>query len=407
VTLADYRWLISDSAQPWLELARNELTAGRGTTIGILSKLRKELSGERAHLVVEQTELRKRAQEKFSHASEMFFTRQGLQQATDEQIAAYKAERFPAGGHLADLCCGIGGDLLALAGRGSAIGVDSDPVVALLANANARADGLSSDRCQVLVEDAIQFPVNQKTWHCDPDRRAEGKRATRGELFQPPLSAIEGLLDKSHSAAIKLAPATESPETWRGKAELEWIGSRGECRQQVAWFGDLARDLGKHVATIVDAAGGVSRNVSDGTDLPPAAVRLGRYVYEPHAAILAAKATRSLCTQHRLAPVSAGIAYLTGDSIVRDAALDGFEVLEVLPFDRKQLKAYCREHRIGRLEIKKRGVELDPARLRKEIVGRGNAEVTIIISPIANNSRAIVARRVGTPNGPGDAAYQY
>ena len=44
-----------------------------------------------------------------------FFTPVGWEQATDELIAAYKASRFPADGPVADLCCGIGGDLLVLA----------------------------------------------------------------------------------------------------------------------------------------------------------------------------------------------------------------------------------------------------------------------------------------------------
>ena len=37
-----------------------------------------------------------------------------------------------------DLCCGIGGDLLALAEHGETIGVERDPVTAYLAEANGR-----------------------------------------------------------------------------------------------------------------------------------------------------------------------------------------------------------------------------------------------------------------------------
>jgi len=108
LALEDYRWLVSDAAKPWLVRVRDELVDARGPTVALLSRLRKDLSTDRAHLVVEQCELRERAREKFSLAERMFFTRKGLEQATDEQVAAVKAARFPAGA-VADLCCGIGG----------------------------------------------------------------------------------------------------------------------------------------------------------------------------------------------------------------------------------------------------------------------------------------------------------
>ncbi len=69
----------------------------------------------------------------------MFFTARGLEQATDEIVAACTASRFPRGLPLAELCCGIGGDLLALAHRGPVVGVDRDPAAAILADANGRA----------------------------------------------------------------------------------------------------------------------------------------------------------------------------------------------------------------------------------------------------------------------------
>jgi hypothetical protein len=71
-----------------------------------------------------------------------------------------------------------------------------------------------------------------------------------------------------------------------------------------------------------------------------------------------------------------------------------FEVVAVLPLDRKQLKAYCREHTIGRLEIKKRGVLIDPERLRKEVIARGDGEATLIVAPVQDTVRALVTHRI-------------
>jgi hypothetical protein len=390
----DYRWLVSEEAEPWLGAAREEVERGGGASAGVVARLRKDLSVERVHLVVEQLELRARGREKFARAEEMFFTRKGLEQATDEWLARYKAQRFEAGAPVFDLCCGIGGDLISLAERGPVTGADSDAVVGVLAAANLRAHGVAGCEEMILVADAAQVALGGAVWHCDPDRRAQGRRATRGELFEPSLDTLGGLLVHSGDAAIKLAPATEAPAAWGDAAELEWLGSRGECRQQVAWFGGLARHPGGRTATVVNSAG-ISRTIrGDFQSVPPSAIAMGRYVYEPQAAVLAAKLEGVLCHQHGLAPISAGIAYLTGDERIEDRALDGFEVCDVLPLDRKQLREYCRERQIGRLEIKKRRVEVEPERLRKEIVAEGDNEVTLLVAPVAGRVRVIVGRRL-------------
>ncbi|HEY2148454.1 MAG TPA: hypothetical protein VGH32_10985, partial [Pirellulales bacterium] len=127
---------MSEAARPWLELAM----AHAGPTLQLATRLRKDLPAERARLVVQQAELRRRAAEKFARADRMFFTPLGLEQSTDQWIAAYKAGRLAessrSDGGWADLCCGIGGDLLAMAARGPVAGVERDPATAVFAEAN-------------------------------------------------------------------------------------------------------------------------------------------------------------------------------------------------------------------------------------------------------------------------------
>ena len=55
-------------------------------------------------------DLRQRAAVKFARAGEMFFDREGLEMATREEVARYRAWRLREAGDVADLCCGIGGD---------------------------------------------------------------------------------------------------------------------------------------------------------------------------------------------------------------------------------------------------------------------------------------------------------
>ena len=389
----EYQWLVSPAAERWLDIAAG---ADEKSLVRMSLTLRKDLGVTRTHLVIAQAELRRRAGIKFQHASRMFFTRQLLEQATDDQIAGYKAQRWPADGRLADLCCGIGGDLLALAQRGAVVGIDRDPVAVVLATANCRLAGLSS--AEVQLADACEEDVARfVAWHVDPDRRIEGKRRTRVECHMPDLDALERLLAKNHRAALKLAPAAGLPEHWLQEAELEWIGNRGECRQQIVWFRDLARDPGRRSATVFVAGAAQPRTIHGDARLEtPIAESLGRYVFEPHAAVLAADLTGVLAGQHSLQCVSPGIAYLTGDQTLNDPALACFEVTEILPLDPKHLREAIRVRAIGNLEVKKRGVRIDPEEVRKQIHPRGDNQATLMITLLKKKVVAILAQRIGS-----------
>ena len=408
-----YRWLLGPQGAEWLRRAADET----GRPLSQLERLRKAIGVERARLVAEQIELRRRAVAKFAQAEHLFFTRQGLEQASDCWVAAYKARRFPPG-PVADLCAGIGGDLLALAARGPVIGVEIDPIRARLAAANLRSGSrqapttpANSGRAQlgstslVVIEDAQHFPVaHVEAWHMDPDRRPGGRRTVRLDFSQPRLAVIEALRAAQPSAAIKLAPACPLPESWHRQAELEWIGRQGQCRQLVAWFGRLAEHPGKRRATLIDGTmpdGFVIRTlVGDRDCRAEVASRLGRYIFEPDAAVLAAGLASTLAAEHGLAFLAASSTYLTADHpVVADRALACFEVCDAMPFDLRRVRQALRARCIGRLEIKTRGLSLDPDGLRHKLgLGGPNAAV-LLIARCGRSALAILARRLA-PSSP-------
>lgn len=53
-----------------------------------------------------------------------------------------------------------------------------------------------------------------------------------------------------------------------------------------------------------------------------------------------------------------------------------------------------RERGIGVLEIKKRGVDADPAALRRRLRPAGPNSATLILTPTASGAQALVARRL-------------
>ena len=135
----------------------------------------------------------------------------------------------------------------------------------------------------------------------------------------------------------------------------------------------------------------------------PVAPRIGRHVFEPDAAILAAKLEGALACEQKLLALAAGVPYYTADRPAAHPALACFEVLEAMPFREKQLRRWLRERGIGRLEVKKRGVSIDPETLRCQLRIDGPGEATILLARIRGRITAILARRVAANSSPGSS----
>ncbi|MFO0871744.1 MAG: class I SAM-dependent methyltransferase [Pirellulales bacterium] len=389
----DYAWLVGDDGRRWLAEAA---TLG-DDPLRLQLQLRRHLSPRRAALVSEQVELRRRARRKFRQADAMFFTRQSLEQATDEWLAAYKASRWAVGGRVVDLCCGLGGDLAAAARHGGAWGIDRDPVLVRLARANA---ALANPNWAALggetrATDAESIDVEAfAAWHADPDRRATGRKITSWEAYQPGDATLRAWAQTGRPGALKLAPATEPPDWCGAEVEREWLGSRGECRQQVLWLGAAARNPGRRTATVCDEGVASETLVEDPAARPVLADGWSEYVFEAHAAVLAADLTATLAVRCGLAVWPGVTGYFTGTRPVNSALVSTYRVLDVLPFDRRQVRQWLRAHAVGRVTIKKRGVDLEVPRVERELAGPGDESAVLLIAPSAQGVVAVVAQAV-------------
>jgi hypothetical protein len=299
--------------------------------------------------------------------------------------------------------------LLALAGQSRVTAVDCSPVATHLAAANLQAVNPAAHVTFHTTEVNESLLGGIAAWHIDPDRRAAGRRTTSLDICQPNRAMIERLLQHVPHAAVKLAPATKVPAEWAQVAaaiELEWISRGGECRQLVAWHGYLAQAPAQHRATVLPAACGfASRGVLDPGTPPrsitgtpnqplPIAAQLNEYIFDVDAAVLAAHLQATLAAEHNLSALSRGPTYLIGPTPISDPALTCFQVDEVLPLRAKSLASFFHERGIGELEIKKRGVDITPEKLRRELQLRGDNAATLLITPLAGRPTAILAHRV-------------
>ncbi|QAY73201.1 SAM-dependent methyltransferase [Agromyces protaetiae] len=335
--------------------------------------------------VLSQAKLRDKARAKFGEfASRMLFTEAGLEQATRLRVAALHAGRFSRAGirHVADLGCGIGGDALALAAVDLEVtAADADEVTAAIAAFNLSP----FPHARVLhsrAEDVALGGIGG-AW-LDPARRTTaGGRTTRiadASQYTPSLDFAFGLADVVTAGAVgvKLGPGTDRDLVPAG-AEAQWVSVDGDVVELGVWFGPLARPGVGRAALVVrgDQASELTAP-ADSEDAPVGP--LGDYVYEPDGSVIRARLIGDLARANGGWMLSDGIAYITADRAFESPFARGFRVVERLPNDERQLRQALAARGIGTLEIKKRGVDIDPAALRTRLKLKGDASATIVVT---------------------------
>ncbi|MER7149738.1 class I SAM-dependent methyltransferase [Streptomyces lydicus] len=346
------------------------------------TRLRRDHPAPLVSAALGQARLRQRAAAKFgADAQRMYFTANGVEQSTRATVAAHRAGRLAALGvrSVADLCCGIGGDALALARAGiRVLAVDRDPLACAAARANAAALGLT-ELIEVRAADVTK--VDTAGWDAvfvDPARRSKvrGGRIFDPEAYSPPLSWAVEAARTAPFAALKIAPGVPH-EMLPEDAEAEWISDRGEVKEAVLWFGTAP---GARRATLLPAGDSLL-----GAGLPdPEAGPVGRYLYEPDGAVIRAHlvAEAAAALDGRL--IDPTIAYVTADALRPTPYATAYEITDVLPFNVKRLKALLRERGVGTAVIKKRGSAVEPEELRKKLkLGGGGNSVTIFLTRVA------------------------
>lgn len=347
-------------------------------------------------VVVTQARLRTRATAKFGEfAGSMLFTKAGLEQATRLAVGAHHAGRMRSAGiaSVADLGCGIGGDALAFAGAGiRVLAVDADEVTAGIAAYNLAPFGTDAEVRHARAEDVDLDGVGA-VW-LDPARRTAGhgetKRVSAAD-YSPSLDWVFDLAARM-PAGVKLGPAHDRDELPHD-AEAQWISADGSVVELVVWTGSLARPGITRSALVL--RDGQVHELSAAADTPDVDVRaLGAFIHEPDGAVIRARLIGDVARSLDAGMLSAGIAYLTGDASVTSPFVSTFRVREVLPADVKALSKALRSRGIGTLEIKKRGVDVDPATLRTKLKLQGSERATLILTRTASGRAAILADRV-------------
>ena len=314
----------------------------------------------------------------------MLFTRDGLEQATAEHVARHRARRFAANvpaGPVLDLCCGIGGDLMALAAAmPQVIGVDRDETHALIARHNASVAGAPAD---TVVADVTQLRLAPAgAVFVDPARRTASGRGGS----QPPLDWCTSLpVDR---VAIKAAPGIDVA-TVPGGWEVEFVAVGRDLKEAVLWSPAWATAARRATLLSPGADAGVDL-VADPAAAPAPVRPPGRFLLDPSPAVTRAGAVADLAAALSAWQIDRQIAFLSADEPMRTPFGRLLTIESSLPFGVKALAAELRRLDVGAVDLRRRGLAGDVDDLRRRLRPAGSRRATVVLTRVVNKPWAFV-----------------
>lgn len=360
-------------------------------TAQLVSALRKTWPAEQVAAALELARGRVKAREKFPDQPAIWCDVAGIEQATSADVASWKARRFKDLGsdQVLDLCCGIGGDAMALNQTAEVLGVDLDPLRTWMTAQNAG--------CAVETADILEVPVDDAIVHLDPARREEtsGRRTWQLDSYRPPWDTLVDLISRTRAAACKLGPGIPLPlEGAPSESELEFIQEGGRLVQAVLWTGAFAEGGALRRATMLPSGESLVGSVEPIPQDDDGVLDSGMYLLEPRVALersgLIGHAVQGLpSTAYEVAP---GLGLMVAEQPSSNTWFIDWPILAVLPLRERPLKSWLREHDGGIVVMRTRGRAVDVDQWARALRGKGSTEYVIFAVRLGVQTRAIVCQ---------------
>jgi SAM-dependent methyltransferase len=372
--------LLTPAGQELLDrLAGEDVTPDRA--LALSTELRRSYPPPLVAAALTQQSLRMSARAKFARAGAMLFTRPGTEQASYELAAAHSARRFRGYATVADLCCGIGGNLAALAAGSRVLAVDRDLTSLEFARHNVRASGAEHAVAAVCadVRQLTAGGARPDAVFIDPARRSGGRRLRAG-ASEPPLDWCLALPGWVPAVGIKAAPGLPRelvPPGW----EAEFLAVGRQLKEALLWSPALA--TAPRRATVLP--GGDTLLPERGAAVPVAAP--GAYLLDPNPAVTRAGLVQDLARRLGAWQIDPMIAFLAADEPVATPFARTLRVLESMPWNEKRVALRVRELGITAADIRRRGLAGDVDLIHRRLGLRANAAAG---QPAAGQPSAVI-----------------
>lgn len=428
--------LTSDKTQGFIK----EAFVRKMDALQVSTRLNKDgYSNEDRATIMDYMALVPKFREKFFSESErkdkfLLCDKLALEQSTAQDIGRWKANLWPSEGSVNDLCCGMGGDSFFLPPTLKVTGIDLDENRLAMYRYNLQAFGKNVDtHCADVrkVANSNDSAGSLKTdfFTIDPARRAlEGENQRDLRNLTPTLEEVVEISKHYKGGMVKLPPGYPPAEIPDG-TEIIYIGGHSDCRECLVLFGELAKNPDTVQAVIVNKAGETLaewrrkrdrsietlddelqekldkndalegkdrtyRTASSKSDLPLG--ELGKYLSEPAPVLIRSHLFNAVAltndTNARL--ISEGIAYVTSEKPLPAPGFSCYEVLAHAEIATGAVRAMLKEHDVGKITLKLRGVKLDPDAEIKRLKPKGKNSAILFYTRALGEKIAILARKL-------------
>ena len=377
-----------------------------------------------------------------------------LEQSTAQDIGRWKANLWPCendttsdttesatgeGAEVHDLCCGMGGDSFYLPASLQLTGVDLDENRLAMYRHNMQAFGknagtICADVREVARENGAKMPASAgmtKTdyFTIDPARRAiEGENQRDLRNLTPTLEEVVEISRHYKGGMAKLPPGYPPAEIPDG-TEILYLGGHSDCRECLVLFGELAKHPDTVRAIIVGKAGETLaewtrrrdrsletldndlqekldrndslegkdrtyRTATSRSDLPLG--EIGKYIAEPAPVLIRSHLFNAAALAHdpNAHLISEGIAYVSSDKPLPAPGFSCYEVLAHTEIATGAVRSMLKEHDIGKITLKLRGVKLDPDAETKRLKPKGKNSAILFYTRAYGEKVAILTTRI-------------
>ncbi len=280
----------------------------------------------------------------------------------------------------------MGGDSFHLPEEVFSVGVDNHSETLIAYGHNTRLFRFA----QRVQADVTRFEGKVDGILLDPARRSlaslSGKRNFDADP-EPGWDAILDLVKKFRNAAVKLGPGVQLPDAL-AEEEQEYIGLNDECLELTVRTGSFGKpgwvravELPEQIAVEVQSC-----------DIPDSFGRVeapGLYFYEPVKCVIRSHLFGVIAQREGLWQLDGRLAYLSGDRKVESPLLKRYRMIRVLPCDDAILRRELSPHEIGILEIKKRGLDVDPEEWRRKLKPKGPNAATLVFTRLLGKAAVL------------------
>lgn len=318
-----------------------------------------------------------------------------MEQCSSEATALYKAS-IARGESLADLTGGFGIDCSYMArGFRRATYIERNPLLCGIAKENFTLLGL--DHIEIVngnSEECLPDMPAQEWIFIDPARRdGEGRKVVALSDCEPDVTALEPLLlEKAQKIMVKCSPMLDITAATRQLQSIEAIhvvAVNNECKELLFILGGSKGDLTPTICVNIQRGDISSFSFTDKEEANATITysdRIGRYLYEPNAAIQKSGCTRTLSQRLYVAKLHPNSQLYTSDNLIEDFPGRIFTVERVCGFSKSEIKDI---QALGQANITVRNFPESVQLLRKKLKLADGGDDYIFATTLADGSKVL------------------